>query len=292
MLFGVTSRSVRGISTVVALLAVGAVGCSDAIDSAKAGAKTALRQRSVFSLTQGDCYNPNSEATGSEEFAVEIVPCKEPHKGQVVGEFSIDGITEYPGEEGASKIADERCPVESRKFVSDTWAVPAGVDLFYYYPTPQSWRTGDRAVSCAYTKELGDFTGSLESKSLAADQLAYLNGSNAVYEALWANQPEAKMIEDDLAAYKKQAKAVATALDGHLRTMKDIQQPETVKLRTKLEETADAWHDAAEAKDTDAFYIAYDVAFTGIDPGKTVGARKELKLATTVPADDADVWAD
>ncbi|WP_327112565.1 septum formation family protein [Streptomyces sp. NBC_01341] len=292
MLFGVTSRSVRGISTVVALLAVGAVGCSDAIDSAKAGAKTALRQRSVFTLTPGDCFNPNSEATASEEFAVEIVPCKEPHKGQVVGEFSIDGLTEYPGEDGASKIADERCPVESQKFVSDTWAVPAGVDLFYYYPTAQSWRTGDRGVSCTYTKKSGSVTGSLKNESLNADQLAYLKGSNAVYEALWANQPEAKLIEDDLAAYKKQAKAVAAALDSHLRAMKGIQQPETVKLRTKLEETAGAWDDAAKAKDTDAFYIAYDLAFTGIDPSRTVGARKELKLATTVPADDADVWAD
>ncbi|MFI8006229.1 septum formation family protein [Streptomyces sp. NPDC086010] len=291
MLFGVTSRSVRGISTVVALLAVGAVGCSGALDDAKAGAKSALRQRSVFSLTPGDCYTPNSVATASEEFGVEIIPCKEPHKGQVVGEFTIEGITEYPGEDGASKIADKRCPVESQKFVSDTWAVPAGVELFYYYPTPQSWRTGDRAVSCTYTQKSGTSTGSLQNRSLSADQLAYLNGANAVYEALWANQPEAELIEKDLAGYRKQAKAVAAALDGHLKTLKGIQQPETVKLRTKLEETAEAWHDAAKAKDTDAFYIAYDLAFTGIDPKKTVGARKELKLATTVPADDADVWA-
>ncbi|MGW0854831.1 septum formation family protein, partial [Streptomyces sp. NPDC002690] len=29
----------------------------------------------------------------------------------------------------------------------------------------------------------------------------------------------------------------------------------------------------------------------GIDPGKTVAARKELGLSTTVPADEAEVWA-
>ncbi|MET9592704.1 septum formation family protein [Streptomyces sp. NPDC006516] len=291
MFLGVTSRSARGISAAVALLAIGAVGCSDAIDSATAGAKKVVRQRSVFSLTPGDCYNPNSGATESEEFSVEIVPCEEAHEGQVVGEFSIEGESKYPGDEGASKIADEQCPAESLKFISDTWAVPEGVELFYYYPTAESWATGDRSVSCTYAKETGTFTDSLKNESLNADQLAYLKGANAVYEALWANQPKAEQIEDDLDGYKKQAKAVSTALDAHLANLKGIVKPETVKLTEQLEKAAGSWKDAASAADTDAFYIAYDVAFTGIDPNKTVGARKELKLATTVPADDAEVWA-
>ncbi|MFH9613090.1 septum formation family protein [Streptomyces pratensis] len=290
MFFGVTSRSARGISAAVALLAIGAVGCADAIDSAKDGAKKVVRQRSVFSLTPGDCYNPNSAATESEEFSVEIVPCDEAHKGQVVGEFAIEGKSEYPGDSGATKIADERCPVESQKFVTDTWALPEGVDLFYYYPTSESWATGDRAVSCSYSKESGTFSGSLKDESLNADQLTYLKGSNAVYEALWSNQPEADQIEDDLAGYKKQAKAVSSALKTHLTALEGVAQPETTKLRTQLEETAEAWKDAASAGSTDDFYVAYDLAFTGIDPSKTVAARKELKLATTVPADDAEVW--
>ncbi|MFB4420421.1 septum formation family protein [Streptomyces sp. QL37] len=290
MFFGVTSRSARGISAAVALLAIGAVGCADAIDSAKAGAKKAMRQRSVFSLTPGDCYNPNSGATASQEFSVEIVPCEEAHKGQVVGEFTIEGESAYPGDDGATKIADKQCPVNS--FIADTWAVPAGVGLFYYYPTSDTWKTGDRAVSCTYAKESGTFTGSLENKSLSADQLAYLKGSNAVYEALWNNQPEADQIEDDLAGYKEQAEAVSTALNAHVAGLKSMEQPETAKLRKRLEETAGAWEEAASAGSIDDFYIAYDLAFTGIDPNQTVAAREELKLATTVPADDAEVWAD
>ncbi|MEV5291482.1 septum formation family protein [Streptomyces sp. NPDC053741] len=291
MFFGVTSRSARGISAAVALLAIGAVGCADAIDSAKAGAKKAVRTRSVFSLAPGDCYNPNSGATESEEFSVEIVPCEEAHEGQVVGEFDIEGEKEYPGDDGATAIADKQCPAVSQKFVSDTWAIPEGVDLFYYYPTSESWKTGDRAVSCAYAKESGTFSGSLANKSLTADQAAYLKGSNAVYEALWNNQPEAEQPEDDLAGYKKQAKAVSEALNTHLTALKGVEQPQTVKLRSQLAETAEAWEDAASAGNVDDFYIAYDLGFTGIDPTKTVAARKELKLATTVPADDAEVWA-
>ena len=58
-------RSLRGLSVAVALIAAGAVGCSgvsDAVDSAKDGAKKVARQRSVFSLDIGDCYNPNGKA--------------------------------------------------------------------------------------------------------------------------------------------------------------------------------------------------------------------------------------
>ncbi|MFJ9588350.1 septum formation family protein [Streptomyces acidicola] len=287
-------RSLRGISAVVALLAIGAVGCSDvsdAVDSAKDGAKKVARQRSVFSLDIGDCYNPTGKAEGTA-YAVEIVPCEEAHEGQVVGEFAIDKGKEYPGDDGVSTIADNGCPVEAQKYAPDTWALPKGVALFYYTPTKESWATGDRAVSCTYTAEKGTFSGSLESaKSLRPEQNTYLRGSNAVYEALWVNQPEKDTVEDDLAGYKTQAKAVAAALDTHVKGLDGIDGAEVGKLRATLTKAAGNWRKAANAADADAFYIAYDPAFTGIDPGKSVAARRELGLATTVPADEAEVWA-
>lgn len=285
-------RPLRGISAVVALLAIGAVGCSDvsdAVDSAKDGAKKVARQRSVFSLEIGDCYNPNTKGEG-EEMLVEIVPCTEAHSGQVVGEFKIDEGKTYPGDDAISAIADERCPVEAGKFAPDTWALPKGVAVFYYTPTQESWATGDRAVSCTYTKEAGTFTGALNTK-LKPEQTAYLKGANGAYDALWANQPEKDTVEDDLDGYKAQAKAVAAALDAHLAGLKGIEGTEVGKLREQLTKTAEQWEKAANAADADAFYIAYDPAFTGLDPNKTVAARKELALATTVPADDAEVWA-
>ncbi|GGT30590.1 septum formation family protein [Streptomyces chromofuscus] len=286
-------RPVRRISAVVALLAIGAVGCSevsDAVDGAKDSAKKAARQRSVFSLNIGDCYNPNSKGEG-EEVLVEIVPCAEAHTAQVVGEFTIDEEKAYPGDDAVSTVADERCPAEAEKSAPDTWALPKGVALFYYTPTKESWATGDRAVSCTYTKESGKFTGSLDAKSLKPEQTAYLKGANAVYDALWSNQSEEDYVEDDLEGYKAQAKAVAAALDAHLEGLNGIQGTEVGKLREQLTKTAEEWKTAANAADADAFYIAYDPAFTGIDPNKTVAARKELGLATTVPADEAEVWA-
>ncbi|MFH8516100.1 septum formation family protein [Streptomyces gelaticus] len=287
-------RSLRGISAVAALLAIGAVGCSDvsdAVDSAKDSAKKVTRQRSVFSLDIGDCYNPNGKAEETA-YAVEIVPCDEAHKGQVVGEFAIDKGKGYPGDDGVSTIADTRCPAEAQKYAPDTWALPKGVALFYYTPTKESWATGDRAVSCTYTVEKGTFSGSLgTAKSLKPEQTTYLKGSNAVYEALWANQSEKDAVEDDLAGYKAQAKAVAAALDAHVKGLDGIEGTEVGKLRATLTKAAGNWKKAANAADADTFYIAYDPAFTGIDPNKSAAARKELGLATTVPADEAEVWA-
>ncbi|MET9555000.1 septum formation family protein [Streptomyces sp. NPDC006645] len=287
-------RSLRGISGVAVLLALGAVGCSevsDAVDSAKDGAKKVARQRSVFSLDNGDCYNPSGKAEGTA-YTVEIVPCDEAHEGQVVGEFAIDKGMEYPGDDGISTIADGRCPVEAQKYAPDTWALPKGVALFYYTPTKESWATGDRAVSCTYTSEAGKFSGSLNTaKSLKPEQTTYLKGSNAVYDALWANQSEKDAVEDDLAGYKAQAKAVTAALDAHVEGLDGIEGAEVGKLRSTLKAAAGHWKKAANAADADAFYIAYDSAFTGIDPNESVAARKELGLATTVPADDAEVWA-
>ncbi|QOV36057.1 septum formation family protein [Streptomyces ferrugineus] len=270
------------------------MGCStvsDAVDSTKEGAKKVARQRSVFTLHVGDCYNPNSKGEG-EETLVEIVPCEEAHTGQVAAEFQIFDVKTFPGDEEVSAIADERCPVEVAKFAPDTWALPKGVSLFYYHPTARSWATGDRAVSCTYTKESGKFSGSLNTaKTLKPEQISFLKGSNGVYDALWENQPEKDDAEQDLPGYKAQAKAVAAALDTHLKSLKGIDGTEVGKLREQLTKTAGHWKKAANAADVDTFYIAYDSAFTGIDPNKTVAARKELGLATTVPADEAEVWA-
>lgn len=286
-----SSRPLRGIAAVVALLAIGAVGCSEVAESAKEGAKKMARQRSVHSLDIGDCYNPNGKAEGTA-YAVEVVPCGEAHQGQVVGEFALDEAKKYPGEDGVAAVADERCPVEAQKYAPDTWALPKGVALFYYTPTAESWATGDRAVSCTYTAETGTLSASLgTAKSLEPAQMTYLEGSNAVYEAMWATQPLADTVEDDLAGYKAQAKAVAAALETHVGNMAAIDGTEVGKLRATLTKAAGNWKKAANAADSDAFYLAYDAAFTGIDPNASVAARKELGLATTVPADDAEVWA-
>lgn len=293
MSFGAKSRHVRGISAAVALLAIGASGCSVA-ESAKDGIKKAARQRSVFSLDVGDCYNPNTapaaageEAT--EELAIEVVPCAEPHQAQIYGEFDLDDGA-YPGDDALTEASDTRCAVEEKKFAPDTWAIPTDVGGSYYQPTKETWATGDRKVSCSYSKDSGKITGTLKSKPLSADAAAYLKNEYAYYDALWSKQPEAETVEDDLAGYKAQSAAVAAALDAHLAALQGVKQPETVKLRAQLEVADKKWKEAANAADADSLYAPYSSAYDAIDPAKSVAARKELGLATTVPEDMAAGW--
>ncbi|MEU0577007.1 septum formation family protein [Streptomyces griseoincarnatus] len=287
-------RSPRGLAAVATLLALAAVGCSEAsevVGDARDGAKKAARQRSVFSLDVGDCYNSNGKAEG-EAYLVEVVPCDEAHQGEVVGEFALEGGPRHPGDEKIVGIADERCAAEAQKYAPDTWALPVGVGLSHYTPTRESWTTGDRAVSCTYTVEKGTFKGSLNTaESFEPDQLTFLKGSNAVYETLWAHQPVTDDVEAALKDYKAQAKAVAAALGTHVEELDGIEGAEVGKLRATLTKAAGQWGKAASAPDADVFYLAYDQAFTLIDPNRTVPAREELGLATTVPAEDAEVWA-
>ena len=95
---------------------------------------------SVFDLRVGDCVNDLEETTA--EVTVEVVPCSQPHDAEVISSFELPG-GDYPGEDSIFRVADRRC---SRELDAVTGA--QGAEVFYFYPTEQSWGTGDRQVNC------------------------------------------------------------------------------------------------------------------------------------------------
>ncbi|MFD6419987.1 septum formation family protein [Streptomyces sp. NPDC060194] len=287
------ARRAQGLAAVTALLALGAVGCGGMVESAKAGAEKVARQRSVFGLKPGDCFNTNDGRTEGEAFSVEVVPCDEPHQSQVSGEFEVDE-RKFPGDRVIEAMADETCARLEQEFAPDTWALAAeGVESFSYTPTKASWTTGDRLVSCTLAKESADLKGSLEADDAGMEPGAadYLKTSGKVYDALWANQPEGDDPAEDMKGYTAQAEAVATALTDHVAALEKIEGPVAESLLVQQSKALAHWKKAASAQDADAFFVAYDPAFDGLDPARSIGLRKELGLSTTVPADDADVWA-
>jgi Domain of unknown function (DUF4190)/Septum formation len=95
---------------------------------------------SVFDVRVGDCVNDLEETT--MEVSVEVVPCSQAHDAEVISSFELPG-SDYPGEDSIFRVADRRC---SREL--DAVAGAQGGEPFYFYPTEQSWGTGDRQVNC------------------------------------------------------------------------------------------------------------------------------------------------
>ena len=147
----------------------------------------------------------------------------------------------------------------------DAWAVPDDVDVYYLTPTRQSWRLGDREITCVFgnADERGTLTGSLrkDETTLDADQFAYLKAAH-ILNAAMDSAPDEEYVEDDLPGHKKWAQPgsrprspsrPACSRDHRSRRPPRAASPPWSKdLRTSREE----WAKAADAPDADTFYDA------------------------------------
>jgi hypothetical protein len=90
---------------------------------------------SVFDLEVGDCVVSLGE--GAEEYeeigSVRTVDCSEPHDGEVLALFDVEG-DDFPGIDAFLDMGLERCPSEAST---------------YLHPTEDSWNEmGDREIAC------------------------------------------------------------------------------------------------------------------------------------------------
>ena len=84
-------------------------------------------QVDVVDLQVGDCVRG---VEGGESVAVEAVPCRSPHKGQVRARVQLpDG--RWPGPKRVLAMAERRC-----------------AESFFFVPSEDSWRQDDRVVTC------------------------------------------------------------------------------------------------------------------------------------------------
>ena len=83
---------------------------------------------SVFDLEVGDCVVAlGAGAEGYEEIErVRTVDCSEPHDGEVLALFSVEG-DDFPGKDAFFDMGLERCPSEATT---------------YLHPTEDSWNEG------------------------------------------------------------------------------------------------------------------------------------------------------
>ncbi|MFV0133839.1 DUF4190 domain-containing protein [Streptomyces sp. HMX87] len=290
--FAVAGGVLSSVGLVLWALAFGTGAVSDfrqGLEDAARGAGTA------HALTVGQCFTTPGGSLRGVTYDVDVVPCEQPHDGEVFAAFELPGGP-FPGDDEITRIADGKCYALRDGYAMDSWAVPADVDVYYLLPTRQSWRLGDREVTCLFggTDERGTLTGSLRSDetTLDAHQVAYLKAAQVLNTAL-ESEPRTEYVEDDLPGHRAFAGRMAEAIteqSGMLRAHAwpaDAEQP-VADLADRLDEAQREWARAAEAPDADTFHEHYDTGYGLIDPVGTVTARKALGLATEPPRYEED----
>ncbi|WP_434099680.1 DUF4190 domain-containing protein [Streptomyces minutiscleroticus] len=254
------------------------------------GVEEGARGGSAHSLDAGDCFVTPGGLEGMA-YDIDEVPCAGEHDGEVFATFTLPAGA-YPGDDEVTEAADGKCYPLRHAYVMDSWTVPSDVDVYYLTPTRDSWRFGDREVTCLFgnVDEKGTLTGSLrrDDADLTADQLTYLRAEHILDEALESAPAEA-YAEDDLAGHQEWAGDVSTALTRQAEMLRahdwsaDADGPVDARLED-LDAARKKWEAAAGATDADAFYEHYDEGMRFLDADSAVTARKALGLAATPPA--------
>ncbi|WP_200306839.1 DUF4190 domain-containing protein [Streptomyces adelaidensis] len=283
------------LSTVGALLMTLAFTTGGARDAWDGFRDAANDTGTAFAVDKGDCFDTPSGSLESYAYDVDIVPCDGEHDAEVFANFSMpEGA--FPGDDAVTDAADEQCYARSETYAMDTWALPFDADVYYFTPTRQSWRLGDRLITCMFGNmdPEATLTGSLrqDETTLDDDQFAYLE-ADAILNEAYDGLPEAEYVEDDLAGHKVWASRVVQALERQTRALRAHDwEPSAEEAVTDyaegLDKARDEWAAASKASDAEVFTEHWDKAHQLTDGPKAVTAREALGLAAESPTYDAE----
>ncbi|SEC58443.1 DUF4190 domain-containing protein [Streptomyces sp. TLI_105] len=276
------------VSSLLLVVGLASGGFSSAWNGFQEGVDEASRSKSPYSLRTGQCFTDGSKG---EKYAtdVKVVDCARPHDGEVTGDFEVTGFDKWPGDDPIDQLAQTRCEAVNSSYALDTWKIPQDVWTYYYLPSSQSWRLGDRTVTCALATEKTSFSGSLrsDSTSLTLDQEQFLLSLNPV-EKLGHEEPEDDP-DEDFEANRKWAGEMLAAIDSARAGVRDHDWPGTSKaalaaLGKELDTASKRWGELAAAADADAYWGAYDAAWDALPEDLGADARAALGLTDARPA--------
>ncbi|GAA3381921.1 septum formation family protein [Streptomyces racemochromogenes] len=172
---GPHARSVLAFALPGPALALGLVlGFSGVPDGATlpkhdtSGQVTGLVASDVEEVRAGDCFTTDDdlkqyegEGGGKASTQVRLVPCDEPHDGEVYAVFSLpDGA--YPGKEKIRPIAEDTCgDAVLNAYTGAAAKLPEKLKRYYFSPSPSTWDIGKRHIVCFVGDETGTSTGSV-----------------------------------------------------------------------------------------------------------------------------------
>lgn len=137
---------------------VASIAAAIAVEFSKSDSTAAGNgQVSVDEIRIGDCLNGLTEGRSIENLPV--VPCAEPHDGEVFASFPVSGAA-FPGDAAVTSQAEKGC-VERLRSYAPKAAEDQNTQLYYLHPTAASWLTGDREITCVALSATGKTTGSM-----------------------------------------------------------------------------------------------------------------------------------
>jgi len=149
----------------IVLAALPLTGCASVFDLLKDDqvVEGEGESQDIFTIKVGDCLNDSS--AGDSVTTVPTVDCAEPHDSEAYKSIILDDET-FPGLETIKGYANTGCADAFEAFVGVSYD-DSLINLNYYYPTEETWATGDREILCLArdTDETGaevQATGSLK----------------------------------------------------------------------------------------------------------------------------------
>ncbi|GAA0703345.1 hypothetical protein GCM10010193_67780 [Kitasatospora atroaurantiaca] len=171
--------------TGIVLSCLWAVLLAVSVPLAHKGMKEAAQSERTVKLLPKDCFKEGTGADGRIPRRVTVVPCGEPHRGEVFGVVRIPGGPVYPGEQKAAEATVKGCRQQHELFLLDPAAMPDTVEVVPYRPSQAEWAYMAGWGYCLYLSD-APRTGALrrDMDSYTAEQAAYLRATKDLRKAI------------------------------------------------------------------------------------------------------------
>ncbi|MFE1790681.1 DUF4190 domain-containing protein [Streptomyces sp. NPDC059525] len=235
-------------------------------------------------LRTGDCFNvPGGDLLDETPFTYRT-DCAQVHDAEVTA-ATVLGPGPFPGASKLKDSATDACWKAQDAYAMDTWALPDYVEMYYFAPTREAWRAGDRRLICVIGTSGHDHRGSLRKDAgmLTPEQVSLLTALNAADGAL-GRAPE-RELDEALPEYRSWAREVDGALGAEERMLRDAAaaHPEAGARLKELAAARTQWQRAAGAVRPSDFRQAWDAAEGALTTGTEKALRGAYGLSTRVP---------
>ncbi|WP_327737193.1 DUF4190 domain-containing protein [Streptomyces nojiriensis] len=238
-------------------------------------------------LRAGDCFNVPGGDLIDERPVTYRIDCARVHHGEVTASKALDA-PDVPESREADRASEDACWKAQDEYAMDTWALPEYAEMFYYAPSRDSWREGDRTLLCVIGTTDEEWRGSLRKDAgmLKPEQSAFLRAANAV-EFVMSRPPEDD-VEDALPAYQAWAREVHTVLGAEAKTLQGdagragLEKAVPAQLG-EIEAARAQWQRAAQARTPQEFDRQWDRALAAMSMETEQALRGAYGLSTVIP---------